>query len=306
MVLSLVERTAALCSHVGVRQILQRSTSGIYLGHSVDLGWGRVYGGQTMAQALAAAQHLAGPDRSVHQFGCHFLRPGDVTHDVELEADELSNGRSFSAIHVRAVQKGKNILAMTASFQVPEKGLEHSYQHRFARDGTSLRPEWKKPDELVSVYEHMKPFISTIPEPLRPLYEHKQPLEVRPAEFVPPWEKAARAPVRANWIKCRLPIPSDPRVHERLLAYISDWGLLETSVFPHEIGMWERKMQMASLSHTMHFHRPFKLDEEWVCHAMYSPTSQDGRGYSLGEFWSESGELIASTSQEGLIRCNAS
>lgn len=135
-----------------------------------------------MAQALAAAQHLAGPDRSVHQFGCHFLRPGDVTHDVELEADELSNGRSFSAIHVRAVQKGKNILAMTASFQVPEKGLEHSYQHRFARDGTSLRPEWKKPDELVSVYEHMKPFISTIPEPLRPLYEHKQPLEVRPAE----------------------------------------------------------------------------------------------------------------------------
>lgn len=75
--------------------------------------------------------------------------------------------------------------------------------------------------------------------------------------------------MRANWIKCRLPIPSDPRVHERLLAYISDWGLLETSVFPHEIGMWERKMQMASLSHTMHFHRPFKLDEEWVCHAMY-------------------------------------
>ncbi|GMH50005.1 hypothetical protein TrRE_jg4478 [Triparma retinervis] len=303
--LTLAERTAGLVKHVDVDQVLRRVNSSISVGHSVDLGWGRVYGGQTMAQALSAAQNLAGESRNLHQLSCHFLRPGDVKHDIEFEADLLADGKSFAVAHVRALQKGKSILTLTASLQTPEEGLDHQYQHRFSRDGKNLRPEWKKPQELESIFEHMQPYVKDIPAPLRPLYEHPQPIEVRPSEFIPPWEKASRPPVRANWVKSRLALPSDPRVHQRLLTYISDWGLLETSVFPHEgVGMWMPNMQMASLSHSMVFHRDFKLDEQWLCHAMYSPTSSGGRGYSLGEFWTEDGDLIASTSQEGLIRVN--
>ena len=163
MVLSLAERCAALVKHVHVDKVLNRTSSGIYVGHSVDLGWGRVYGGQTMAQALSAAQQLAGPGRKIHQFGCHFLRPGDVKHDVDFEAKKLSDGKSFSVVSVNALQKGKVILTMTASLQTPEDGLTHSYQHRFARDGAALRPEWKRPDELSSIYEHMQPYLKSIP-----------------------------------------------------------------------------------------------------------------------------------------------
>eukprot|EP00520_Triparma_pacifica_P004365 CAMPEP_0118650916 /NCGR_PEP_ID=MMETSP0785-20121206/10500_1 /TAXON_ID=91992 /ORGANISM="Bolidomonas pacifica, Strain CCMP 1866" /LENGTH=283 /DNA_ID=CAMNT_0006543319 /DNA_START=103 /DNA_END=950 /DNA_ORIENTATION=+ len=278
-VATLAERTAALVKHVNVEKVLERASSGIYIGHSVDLGWGRVYGGQTMAQALSAAQHLVGDSRRLHQLSCNFLRPGDVKHDIEFEGDVVADGKSFAVAHVRALQKGKHILTLTASLQTPEEGLEHQYQHRFSRDGKKLRPEWGTPNELKSIYDHMQPFLGQIPPQLQPLYQHPQPIEVRPSEFVPPWDQTARNPVRSNWVKSRLQLPSDPNVHQRLLTYISDWSLLETSVFPHDgVAMWQKNMQMASLSHSMVFHRDFKLDEQWLCHAMYSPTSSGGRG----------------------------
>ena len=156
-----------------------------------------------MAQALAAAQSLAGENRRIHQFGCHFLRAGDVNHDVELEADELTNGKTFGAVHVRAIQKGKAILAMTASFQTPEIGLEHQHQHRYARDGTGLRPEWKRPSELKSNWEHMQPYLHLVPDPILPLSKFKQPIEVRPANFITPWDDDEHPPTRAFWIKAR-------------------------------------------------------------------------------------------------------
>ena len=184
MVLSLASRTAALVRHVDVTQILRRTDSGIYLGHSADLGWGRVYGGQTMAQGLAAAQSLvgegpAGEGRRVHQLSCHFLRPGDVKKDVEVEADLLSDGRSFAVAHVRAIQHGKAILAMTASFQTPEAGMSHSFQHRADQGGPALRQEWGKPEDLVSIHDLMKPYVEGIPKQLRPLYQVQQPIDVR-------------------------------------------------------------------------------------------------------------------------------
>lgn len=151
-----------------------------------------------MAQALSAAQHLAGDSRRLHQLSCHFLRPGDVKHDIEFEADLLADGKSFAVAHVRALQKGKHILTLTASLQTPEEGLDHQYQHRYLRDGKGLRPEWKRPSELESVFEHMQPFIKDIPKYLRPLYENPQPIEVRPSEFIPPWEKVGGLGTRAK------------------------------------------------------------------------------------------------------------
>jgi acyl-CoA thioesterase-2 len=305
---SAAQRLEQLVRHVDVQraspasaataEFVYGSSAGVFLGRSADLGWGRVYGGQTMAQGLAAAQRYAGPDRSVHQFGCHFLTGGDPNLPIRFETEALSSGRSFSVVHARALQgESTPLLAMTASFQTPEFGLEH--QHG------GLRPEWRTPDECTSLTEYMAPHTAKVKPTMRPLFDESTPLEVRPTEFIPPWDSSVREPTRAYWIRAKGRLPDDPRVHERLLTYISDWGLLEASMFPHPLCSWRHELQVSSLSHSMHFHRPFRLDEQWLCHAITSPTASGARGYSLGEFWSEQGALVASTAQEGLIRLRA-
>ena len=144
--------TAQLIRHVGVDSL----GAGAFLGQSLDLGWGRIYGGQTMAQAVAACQEVAGPGRSLHQFACHFLRGGDVSLGVNIDTTELSSGRSFTCVHARAMQAGRPILAMTASLQTPEAGFGH-------QPATGLRPEWLTPHDLRPLSEHMRPYLSHLP-----------------------------------------------------------------------------------------------------------------------------------------------
>ena len=286
---------AKLIRHLTVEKVA--GSDAVYLGRSVDLGWGRVYGGQTMAQGLAAAQHHAGNNRAVHSISCHFLRGGDVTKPIRFEVDELTNGRSFSALHVRALQDGMPILAMTAGFQTPEKcGIEHQIG--------KLKPEWKSPPELASTIEHMEPFLPSMPKSLRSMYtEEGSPFDSRPTEFVSPWDTTERPPSRAYWIKAKEAIPEDdPHIQARLLTYISDWGLLEPAVYPHPTAMWDKRMQMASLSHTLHFHQPFRLDQQWLCLSSHSPVAFGARSYCLGEIYREDGVLVASSAQEGLTR----
>ena len=191
-----------LIRHVNVEPL---EAAGHYLGHSVNLGWGRVYGGQTMAQGLAAAQQAAGPGRSVHHFGCHFLRGGDTKLPIHFETNELTKGRSFSAVHVRALQDDTPILAMTASFQVPEDGLEH-------QPSGGLLAEWGRPDDLKSLSELVKPHLEKIPERMRTMYsEEGTPLDLRPAgELVLPWDPAQREPRKAV-VRARGPAARTPR-----------------------------------------------------------------------------------------------
>ena len=282
---------AQLVKHVDVSRVAPNK----FLGQSFDLGWGRVYGGQTMAQALSAAMHFVGHSRQVHHLQCNFLRGGDVTSAIEFECDELMQGRSFSAVHVRALQKEKPILTMTASFQTPEAGLEH-------QEG-SLLPEWRRPDELQSLPELLEPHLHKIPKKIQPLYtEAGTPFDIRPSEPTFPWDPTVRPPTRAFWIRAKEPLPDDQRVHEALLTYASDWGFLEAAIFPHPTALWKPELRAASLSHSMHFHQPFRLDRQWVCHAVRSPVSSGGRGYVVGEVWTEDGVLVASTAQEGLMR----
>lgn len=287
-----------LIRHVDVEPL---EASRHFIGRSVDLGWGRVYGGQTMAQGVAAAQHVAGPERSLHHFSCHFLRGGDAKLPILFEVDQLTSGRSFSAMHVRAVQEEQPILVMTASFQTPEVGLMHQW-----RDG--LKAEWGKPDDFRPLTELMEPYLDKIPERVRGIYsEGVSPIETRPAtEMVLPWDPTQREPTKAVWVRASEAMPDDSRVHERLLTYVSDWGLLETAIYPHATALWRPEMQVASLSHSMYFHHSFRMDQQWLCHVMHSPVSSGGRGYALGEFWTEDGKLVASTAQEGLMRQRAS
>ena len=288
--LSTKTRMDGLVRHVDVAQ----ESAGVYVGRSLDLGWGRVYGGQTMAQGLAACHRLIGPERTVHHVHSLFLRGGDVHQDLRFEAEQLAAGRSFSAVHVRALQGGKVVLAMTASLQAPESGFEHQLG--------GLQPEWGRPDELRSIASHMAPHLDRVPAALRGLYVEDMPLELRPSEFIAPWDRAVRPPQRALWVRATTPLPDDPRLHQRLLTYVSDWGMLETPLYAHDALAWGREVQMASLSHSLHFHQPFALDRQWLCHVVHSPVASGGRGFALGQVWTEGGVLVASTAQEGLIR----
>lgn len=249
-----------------------------------------------MAQSIAACQHLVGPERSLHQFHCHFLRPGDCATPLRFETEKVMDGSSFSVVHVRALQDESPILAMTCSLQRPEKGLEH----QCCRGG--IPSEWGRPAELKSLQDHMVPFLDRLPEKMRPIWQATHPIEIRPNNWHPSWDETQREPIQINWIRARALLPDDLALHMRLLTYISDWGILEVSLFPHAVSMWDARMQVASLSHAMHFHQPFRLDRQWLCHVMRSPVSSGGRGLTFGEFWSEDGVLIASTLQEGLIR----
>ena len=188
------------------------------------------------------------------------------------------------------------ILTMTASLQSEETGLEYQ------QPAAGVSPEVPRPEALRSLEEHMAPFLHRVPERMRGLYSGSSPLEVRPTEFHVPWDAKPRPPSRAFWLRARGALPDDLHLHQRLLAYVSDWGLLETSLMPHPKALWNPDMQCASLSHGIHFHRSFRLDKQWLCHVMTSPSSSGGRGFALGEVWTEDGVLVASTSQEGLIR----
>lgn len=268
---------------------------GQFIGQSVDLGWGRVYGGQTMAQGLAAAQQFVKSGHEVHQFGCQFLRGGDVSLPIVFDCDEIHRGRSFTSVHVRAMQNAKPILCMTASFQAPEVGMEHQMG--------GLDPEWRRPDDLASMVELMEPHLKHVPSKIRALYtEGGSPFDIRPTSFNSPWDVTVRTPSDAIWIRAKEELPDDLRVHQRLLTYASDWGLLATSLNPHPTALWAPDVRVASLSHSLHFHQPFRLDKQWLCHAFRSPASSGGRGYCIGEIWTEDGVLVASTAQEGLIR----
>lgn len=287
--------TASLVSHVDVQSDGENS----FHAESLDLGWGRVYGGQTMAQVVAACQRIAGPSRVLHQFSCHFLAGGSVKQDLRIEATELASGRSFSFVHARAMQDSTPILAMTASLQTPEDGLDH--QRELLSNG--VRPsEWGNPRELKSLGEHMAPVLETLPSPrMRALYSGSAPIEMRPAQFVSHYDKTVRPPRRALWLRVKGPLPDELAVHQRLLAYLSDWGLLETALYPHSVSLWSSDVRAASLTHSIHYHRPFRADE-WLCHVMESPSAAGARGFATGEVYTEAGVLVASTAQEGLIR----
>ena len=143
--------------------------------------------------------------------------------------------------------------------------------------------------------------LDPLPPKMQMLYAESAPIEMRPVEYVSPFDRTPRPPSRALWFRCLGPLPDDHAVHQRLLTYASDWSLLETAILPHPTALWGTDVRAASLTHSVHFHREYRADE-WHCHAMHSPSASGARGFALGEVWSEDGRLVASTAQEGLLR----
>jgi acyl-CoA thioesterase-2 len=269
---------------------LERIEDNIFRGESRDLGGERVFGGQVLGQALTAASYTV-EDREVHSLHAYFLRPGDVNANIVYQVEPARDGRSFSNRRVVAIQHGRPIFNMTASFQVPEQGLEHQAE----------MPQVPGPDGLADVREIPAEILSTVPEKMRRFLTHDRPFELRPVEPIRILSPQPMRPVRHIWIRTVGPLPDDPHLHRNVLAYVSDYQLVATATLPHGIHFAVGNVQMASLDHAMWFHRPFRVDE-WLLYSMSSPNASGGRGFALGQFFTTDGRLVASTAQEGVIR----
>jgi acyl-CoA thioesterase-2 len=269
---------------------LERIEDNIFRGESRDLGGERVFGGQVLGQALTAASYTV-TSRDVHSLHAYFLHPGDVNAHIVYEVDVARDGKSFSNRRVVAIQHGRPIFNMTASFQAPEQGLSHQ----------AAMPNVPGPDGLPDVREIPPEILANIPEKMQRFLTHERPFEVRPVEPIQVLAPPPAPPQRHIWIKTIERLPDAADLHRNLLAYVSDYQLVGTATLPHGIHFAAGNVQMASLDHAMWFHRPFRIDE-WLLYAMDSPNASSARGFALGRFFAQDGTLVASTAQEGLIR----
>jgi len=270
---------------------LEKIEENLFRGNSQDLGFRQLFGGQVLGQALSAASRTVPSERHVHSVHGYFLRPGDATLPIVYQVDMLRDGGSFTTRRVQAIQKGKPIFAMSASFQGDEEGFEHQCQ----------MPEVAGPDELPSEQEMAERNSHLIPEAVRDKVLVGKPIEIRPVGRFNPFNPQPADPRRYMWFRAAGSLPDDPQVHRYMLAYASDFHLLGTALLPHAVSAWTPSMQIASLDHALWYHRPLRMDD-WLLYAMESPTACGSRGLSRGQIFNRQGELVASVTQESLMR----
>ena len=270
---------------------LEKLEHNLYRGRSPQVNWQRVFGGQTIAQALVAAQRTVTADRHVHSLHVYFMRPGDIRVPIVYEVDRIRDGGSFTTRLVVAIQHGHAIFSLEASFQVDENGLEHQLP---------MPLDVPPPEELQDQRELLEK-ASHVPEAIRRFWARERPLELKPVN-TRHYESRDKLPPRQNvWIRLTGPVPEDRSLHSVLLAYLSDMTLLDTSTFAHGRGLFDPDIQAASIDHAMWFHRQHALDD-WLLYTQDSPSTSGSRGFSRGALFARDGTLIASVAQEGLIR----
>lgn len=271
---------------------LEELEHNLYRGRSPQVEWQRVFGGQTIAQSLVAAQRTVEPDRHVHSLHGYFMRPGDIKVPIVYEVDRLRDGGSFTTRRVTAVQHGAAIFSLEASFQVMEQGLDHQMP---------MPPDVPAPEALLSQRDLLET-MAHIPEVIRKFWARERPLDIRPVNLKH-YSSRDKLPPRQNvWLRLTGPVPAgDPRLPSVLLAYLSDMTLLDTSTFAHGRGLFDPDIQAASLDHAMWFHRAHALDD-WLLYTQDSPSASGSRGFNRGALYARDGTLIASVAQEGLIR----
>ncbi len=270
---------------------LERLEVNLFRGQSRDTGSPQVFGGQVLGQALMAAHGTIEDGRVVHSLHGYFLRRGDFTKPIVYSVDRSRDGGSFSARRVVAVQNGEQIFICSASFQEPEQGLEYQ----------ASMPEVPPPEKLQPLTKPPQAEIDKLPEKLRRWLEIVRPFEFRPVQRYNPLSPVAAEPVRQIWMRAVDKLPDDDTLHRCLLAYISDYWLLDTSTMPHGSSFLRGNLIMASIDHAIWFHRHARVDE-WLLYSLDSPSSSGARGFARGSFYTRDGILAASTAQEGLIR----
>ncbi len=251
----------------------------------------RVFGGQVAAQALVAAGRTVSADRPVHSLHAYFLRPGDPNIPIVYEVDRIRDGKSFTTRRVVAIQHGRAIFNLAASFQIVEPGPDHQMP----------MPEVPGPDELPTWQQRVEPYLERLGPDLAEWLVRERPIDSRPVED-PRWlDPTPREPQQDVWIRANGDLPDAPLIHECVVAYASDLTLLDTAMFPHAISYREQHYMIASLDHAMWFHRPFRADD-WLLYHQTSPTASRARGLAQGSLFCQDGTLAVTVTQEGLIR----
>jgi acyl-CoA thioesterase-2 len=268
---------------------LEKIEENIFRGQSPEDRMQRVFGGQVLGQALAAASRTV-EGRICHSFHAYFLRGGDPKIPILYEVDRARDGASFTSRRVIAIQHGKQIFNMSASFQVPEKGLEHQFD----------MPKVPPPEQLMDEHEARKKWLENAPEDAKAWMSRPRPIEMRPVILDDWTNRPPREPFDNVWIRATGPVPDNVIVQQSVLAYASDMSLLDTALLPHGRS-WQSPIQMASLDHAMWFHHPFKMDD-WLLYAQDSPSASGARGFNRGSLFTRDGKLVASVVQEGLMR----
>lgn len=270
---------------------LEKIEHGIYRGQSQDLGFKALFGGQVMGQAVSAALETVDKDRVIHSLHSYFLRPGDAEKPVVYEVENIRDGRSFNTRRVKAIQNGKPIYYMTASFQLVEQGFEHQ----------DLMPDVPSPDKVSSYSDFIFDHQEFLPDNIRGKFLSEKPIEVRPIQKYNWVNPEKSEPLCQMWIKANGSMSDDTKAHFCMLSYCSDFQFLTTSLMPHAVSHWNPNFQIASVDHAMWFHRPFRIDE-WLLYSTESPSAFGGRGLVKGQIFNQKGDLVASTMQEGVIR----
>jgi len=259
----------------------------IFRGRSPDESRQRVFGGQVAGQALVAASRTVEPEHHVHSLHAYFLRPGDPQRPILYQVDRTRDGKSFTTRRVLAIQHGRPIFGLSASFHRPEEGFDHQLP----------MPEGlPHPEDLPDFTTRMAPWA----EVLGDWYSRPRPIDTRYCEWHAPDDRSPRGMFENVWFRANGKLPDDPVLHACVVTYASDMTVLDTALQPHG-GSGLGDTFMASLDHAMWFHRPFRADG-WLLYAQDTPSASGGRGIGRGLIYTEAGDLVASVVQEGLIR----
>lgn len=273
---------------------IEKLEENLFRGTSPDIGWQRVFGGQVIGQALVAAQRTVPEDRFVHSLHAYFMRPGDPSVPILYQVERIRDGSSFTTRRVVAVQHGRAIFSMSASFQIDEDGFDHQVEI----------PKVADPETLIGEKDFKEVFLAQAPDAVRKYWGRPRPVEIRPVSLVHYVSKDKLKPAADIWVRVTGPVPEDRRLAAAMLAYLSDMTLLDTSLYAHGRSIFEPDIQAASIDHAMWFHRPFSFDD-WLLYTQDSPSASGARGMTRGSLYTRSGLLIASVAQEGLIRKKA-
>jgi acyl-CoA thioesterase-2 len=270
---------------------LETLEQNLFRGRSPADGWQRVFGGQVLGQALVAASRTVEADRPAHALHGDFLLAGDPAHPIIYDVERTRDGGSFSTRRVKAIQHGRIIFTMSVSFHRQETGFEHA----------AAMPDVPPPDRLPNAQELISRFVDQLPENMRSYWNRERPIEMKPVDVRRYLSREPAEPHQAIWMRASGALPDLPSLHQCVLAYASDFTLLDTALIAHGKVLFDPEIQLASLDHALWLHRPFRADE-WLLYAQDSPSTHAARGFCRGSFFDQEGRLIASVAQEGLIR----
>ena len=263
-----------------------------FIGQNYQTTWGRVFGGQVLGQALYAAYQTVPKDRIVHSMHGYFILAGDINVPINYQVDDIRDGKSFTTRRVVAFQNGKAIFNMAASFQLNQDGVNHQ----------KSMPNVLTPDLLLTDLQQAIPLKDIDPNRYNRLIKsHPQIFEFRPVEKATFLQTRNSLPKAHVWFKTKEKVNVSIPFQHQLLAFASDYSLLLTATLPHREKLFEKKIFYASLDHAIWFHRGFKIDD-WLLYSMESPSASNSRGFTNGSIFNQQGEMIASVTQEGLIR----